>query len=71
MKEQNEVLSSHADYAISSRLAERIARVCGAVWVHNLTLSGNASSVVRSCRFAGVGMLWRANQPELMTFQTV
>ncbi|MCW8351382.1 hypothetical protein [Citrobacter portucalensis] len=46
MKEQNEVLSSHADYAISSQLAERIARVCGAVWVNNLTLSGTESITI-------------------------
>lgn len=46
MKEQNEVLSSHADYAISSQLVERIARVCGAVWVHNLALSGTESMTI-------------------------
>lgn len=40
MKEQNEALSSHADKAISSELAEHMARICGAVWVNNLALSG-------------------------------
>lgn len=43
MKEQSEMLSSHANYAINSQLAERIARVCGAVWVHNLASSGTES----------------------------
>ena len=46
MKEQNEALSSHADYAISSQLAERIARLCGAVWVHNMALSGTESMTI-------------------------
>lgn len=46
MKGQNEALSSHADYAISSQLAERIARVCGAVWVHNLASSGTESMII-------------------------
>lgn len=46
MKEQNEVLSSHANHAISSQLAERIARVCGAVWVHNLALSGTEAMAI-------------------------
>lgn len=46
MKEQNEALSSHADHAISSQLAERIARVCGAVWVHNLALSGTEAMTI-------------------------
>ena len=36
MKEKNEALSSHADYAINSQLAERLAGHRGAVWDHNL-----------------------------------
>lgn len=41
-------LSSHADFAISSELGEQVAKIAGAVWVHNLYTSGVEAMIINT-----------------------
>lgn len=49
MNEKTEnTLSEQADLAISTELGEQVAKVAGAVWVHNLDTTGSEMLVIKT-----------------------
>ncbi len=48
MTEKTNALSEKAEYALSDELAKQVARIAGAVWVHNLYVNGVESTTLHT-----------------------
>lgn len=48
MTEQTTLLSAEAEYALNDVLAKQIARIAGAVWIHNLYANGVESTTLHT-----------------------